>query len=53
MQSAFYHPNTDIMDSNPTQGMDIYLSFFTVCIVPWELSMGEFPVQGVPRNAYI
>jgi len=53
MQSAFYHPNTDIMDSNPTQGTDICLSFCNVCIVSRELAMGKFPVQGVPCNAYI
>jgi hypothetical protein len=41
------------MDSNPTQGMDICLSFFNACNVLWELAMGKFPVQGVPCNDYI
>jgi hypothetical protein len=51
-QSAFYYANYDSMGSNPTQGMDICLSFFDICNVPMGLAMGKFPVEGVPQTAY-
>jgi hypothetical protein len=31
-RAVFTRPNTDIISSNPTQGMDICLSLFCVCV---------------------
>jgi hypothetical protein len=32
-RTVFSRPNTGVMDSNPTRGMDVCVCFFCVCIV--------------------
>jgi hypothetical protein len=48
--TVFTRSNTGIMGSNPTQGMDVYVPLFCVCVVLCvgsALVMGWSPIQGV------
>jgi hypothetical protein len=49
-RTVFVHSNAGIVGSNPTQGMDVCVSLFCVCVVLCVgsgLATGWFPVQGV------
>jgi hypothetical protein len=53
--TVFAHSNTGIMGSNPTQGMDVYVRLFHICVVLCVgrgLAMGWSPVWGVLLTAY-
>jgi hypothetical protein len=52
---VFARSNAGIVDSNPTQGMDVYVRLFCVCIVLCVgsgLATGWSPVQGVLPTVY-
>jgi hypothetical protein len=50
MNTVFARSNTGIVGSNPTQGMDVRLRFFCVCVGS-DLVTCSSPVQGVLPTA--
>jgi hypothetical protein len=53
--TVFARSNTGIVGSNPTQGMDVCVRLFCVCVVMCvgsDLATGWFPVQGVLPAVY-
>jgi hypothetical protein len=52
--TVFARPNTGIVASNPTQGMDVFVHVFCVCVVCEGngLATGWSPAQGVLPTVY-
>jgi hypothetical protein len=53
--TLFARLNTGFVGSNPTQGMDVCVLLFYVCVVLYVgsgLETGWFPVQGISQTVY-